>query len=172
MQPIDLTNVSPWICVRSEPHREAVVEANLRRGGFEVYCPRYQRWITHARRRQLVRQPLFPSYLFTRSALGLEAMCSVRRTPGVASLAARDLASAIVSQSVIEAIRAREGADGCVEFQDRFKPGETVQVEGLPLDLQAVFSAREDDHRSKILLSLLGKQHSVTVLTRALSNVA
>jgi transcriptional antiterminator RfaH len=55
---------APWFAVHTQPAREEVAEANLRRFCRAVFCPRYrQRAIIHGYRREVVR-PLFPGYLF------------------------------------------------------------------------------------------------------------
>ena len=161
---------TPWVCVRSEPHCESFAEANLQRAGFEVYCPRYERWISHARRRKMALRPLFPNYLFVRSSLGLDGMGPVKRTPGVSSLAARDLAAAVVPDAILEMVRARENEAGSVEFgTERFQKGEAVRVTaGAFTDFAAVFAETHDERRCRILLSMLGKQHSVLVLSHFL----
>ncbi len=166
--------VSNWICIRTEAHKEAFAESNLKKAGFEVYCPRFERWISHARRRQLVKRPLFPNYLFVRSDAGIEGMGAVKRTPGVSTLAARDLASSVVPDAVIGMVRAREDQSGAVVFQaERFKAGETVRVTAGPFtDFEAVFAESHDERRCRILLSMLGKQHSVLVLSHFLDKAA
>ena len=118
-----------WVCVRSEPHPEFFAEANLQRADFEVYCPRHERLISHARKTALVLRPLFPNYLFVRSASGLIGLGAVRRTPGVSALAARDLPSAVVPDAIIASLRDRENGQGKVQLgADRFFEGEAVRL--------------------------------------------
>ena len=163
-----------WVCVRSEPHREFFAEANLKRAEFEVYCPRYERMISHARKRVLVLRPLFPNYLFVRSARGLFGLGDVKRTPGVSSLAARDLHSALVPDAIIVSLRARENEYGKIQLgADRFRVGEAVRLARGPFaDIEAVFAEKHDERRCRILLSMLGKQHSVMVRSDDLEKVA
>lgn len=163
-----------WVCVRSEPHREFFAEANLQRAHFEVYCPRHERVISHARKTALVLRPLFPNYLFVRSASGLIGLGEVRRAPGVSALAARDLASAVVPDAIIASLRARENGQGKVELDaDRFFEGEAVRLARGPFaDIAAIFAEKHDERRCRILLSMLGKQHSVLVPSKDLEKVA
>ena len=163
-----------WVCVRSEPHREFFAEANLRRADFEVYCPRHERLISHARKRLRVLRPLFPNYLFVRSASGFIGLGAVRRTPGVSALAARDFPSAVVPDAIIASLRARENGHGTVELDaDRFRAGEAVRLARGPFaDIAAIFAEKHDERRCRILLSMLGKQHSVLVLSNELEKVA
>ncbi len=160
--------------MRSEPNREFFAEANLKRSEFEVYCPRYERMISHARKRVLVLRPLFPNYLFVRSAMGLFGLGDVKRTPGVSSLAARDLHSALVPDTIIAGLRARENEYGKIQLgADRFRAGEAVRLARGPFaDIEAVFVEKHDERRCRILLSMLGKQHSVMVLSENLEKVA
>ena len=167
-------SIPHWVCVRSEPNREFFAEANLLRRDFEVYCPRFERMISHARKKVLVLRPFFPNYLFVRSAAGLIGLGDVKRTPGVSSLAARDLHSALVPDPVIAALRARENESGHIQLSaDRFRAGETVRLSRGPfVELEAVFAEKHDDRRCRILLSMLGKQHSVIVLSDHLEKIA
>jgi transcription antitermination factor NusG len=167
-----IENKMIWICVRTELKRETFAQKNLARTGLDIYCPRYERWIAHARRRERVARPLFPNYLFAGSAGGLEAMGHARRTPGVASLAGRDLASAVVPEAVIAFLRARETSSGFVELA-RFVPGDAIKITGGPLQgCAAIFHERQDERRSSILLSLLGRQHAVDVYSADLESAA
>ena len=163
-----------WVCVRSEPHREFFAEANLQRARFEVYCPRYERLISHARKTTLVLRPLFPNYLFVRSASGFIGLGAVRRTPGVSALAARDLPSAVVPDAIIASLRACENGQGTVQLgADRFCKGEAVRLARGPFaDIAAIFAEKHDERRCRILLSMLGKQHSVLVLSKDLEKAA
>ena len=160
--------------MRSEPNREFFAEANLRRTKFEVYCPRYERLISHARKKVLVLRPLFPNYLFVRSAAGLVGLGDVKRTPGVSTLAARNLQSAVVPDAIIDALRAREDGYGKVQLgADRFHVDEAVRLSRGPFaEIEAVFAEKHDERRCRILLSMLGKQHSVIVLSDVLEKVA
>ena len=168
----DKSNKLVWICVRTQPQRETFAQGHLARTGLEIYCPRHRRWVSHARRRELVMRPLFPNYLFAGSDRGLEALGHVRRTPGVASLAARDLAGAVVPDAVIACLRARESGSGFVELK-QFRPGEAVKITGGPFQgVEAIFQEKRDDRRSSILLSLLGRQHSVGVFSADLESAA
>ena len=169
----DIANPT-WVCVRSEPHREFFAEANLERAHFEVYCPRHERLISHARKTVLALRPLFPNYLFVRSASGLIGLGDVRRTPGVSALAARDLPSAVVPDAIIASLRAREDGRGKVELgADRFVEGEAVRLARGPFaDIAAIFAEKQGERRCRILLSMLGKQHSVLVLSKDLEKAA
>ena len=173
LQDKDLS-IPQWLCVRSEPHREFFAEANLKRAEFEVYCPRYERIVSHARKRVLVLKPLFPNYLFVRSSLGLFGLGDVKRTPGVSSFAAGDLHSALVPDKIIMGLRARENEFGKIQLgADRFRVGEAVRLaRGTFADIDAVFSEKHDEQRCRILLSMLGKQHSVLVRLDDLEKVA
>ena len=163
-----------WVCVRSEPRREFLAEANLKRAEFEVYLPRYERIISHARKRVPVLRPLFPNYIFVRSARGMFGLGDVKRTPGVSTLAVRDLQSATVPDAIISGLREREDEHGKILFGvDRFHPGDPVRLSRGPFaEIDAVFAERRDDRRCRILLNMLGKQHYVTVLSEFLEKVA
>ena len=153
------------ICIRKEAQKEAFAESNLKKAVFDVYFPRFERWIFHGLSRLLLKRPLFPNYLFVRSDAGLERMGAVKLTHGVSTLAARVLASSVVPDKVIEMVRARKDQSGLVVFAaERLNVGETVRVMAGPFaDFEAVFVLSHDERCCRILLSMLGKQHSVVM---------
>lgn len=158
-----------WICARTEPHRESFAETQLTQAGLDVYCPRYARWISSGRKKTLVKRPLFASYIFVRTGESPEKLWQIKRTPGIASLAAGTLSSAIVDDAIIAEIRSRE-KDGVIMLGgDRFQAGETVRISGGPLQgVEAIFEAQNDAERCRVLLSLLGSMQSVLILAEFL----
>lgn len=163
---------SYWVCARTEPHREAFAEAQLVHAGLEVYCPRYARWISSGRKKSLVKRPLFASYLFVRTDENPEKIWQIKRLPGIASLASKTISSAIVDDRVIDEIRSREKEGVVILDSDRFKAGETVRISGGPLQgINAIFEARSDAERCRILLSLLGGMQSVLISAELLEKI-
>ena len=53
-----------WYAVQTLPNRENLAVSHLERQGFDVWLPRIERIIRHARQTKRVWRPLFPGYLF------------------------------------------------------------------------------------------------------------
>ena len=50
-----------WFVVQTHYNLEDLALNNIKKSGFEVYCPKYLKTITHARQTKKVLKPLFPS---------------------------------------------------------------------------------------------------------------
>ena len=75
-----------WYVVYAQPHAEARAAEQLGRQGYEAYLPQQRRWLRHARKRELVRRPLFPRYLFVALDLLATRWRPILSTIGVAGL--------------------------------------------------------------------------------------
>jgi len=53
-----------WFVVQTHYNLEDLALNNIKKSGFEVYCPKYLKTITHARQTKKVLKPLFPRYIF------------------------------------------------------------------------------------------------------------
>ena len=98
----------------------------------------------------------------------------VKRTPGVRALAARDLVLSLTPNVVIDLLQTREDQSSSVVFgAERFATGQTMRITSGPFtDFDAVFVGHHDKCRCSIMSSMLGKQHSVLVLSHFLEKAA
>lgn len=155
-----------WYVVQSQPNAEQKALAHLNRQGFGTYMPRYLKRRRHARRVDIVAAPLFPRYLFVSIDLSAQRWRSIFSTVGVSQLVCNSGAPAAISNQVIAALKAREGADGCIHLDNRpnFRVGDKVRVvEGAFLDCLGLYEGMKDSDRVAILLDLLGRKVRVTV---------
>lgn len=161
-----------WYAVYTKTGAESLAEGHLQRQGFKTYLPRYRRERRHARRITQVKAPLFPSYLFVALDLTRDRWKSVNGTHGVRYLVAMGDRPSAVPEGVVEAIRARENAEGLIDLpsQPPFETGEVVQVTAGPLlDQTGIFQCVDDRQRVVVLLNLLGRELSVPVRREAVS---
>lgn len=157
---------SSWYVVCCKPRQELVARENLRRQGFEVYLPQIRvpkrkqnRWVD-------VIDVLFPRYLFVRVDRQRQSTASIRSTRGAIGLVTFGIEPAIVPDSVIEAILAREDAATGLHVAARpvFRPGEKVTLlEGPFAGLEGVFACDDGLKRAVLLIELLGKSNRVRV---------
>ena len=162
-----------WFCARTLPHKERFAEYNLAKNGLTVYCPRYQKWISSARQKQLVSRPLFPGYLFVRQGEDASFLGIVRRSPGIASIIGVNNSYSLLPDAVILNLRHGENDSGYIEInQNKFKKGDKIKLSDERFaDLEGVFEEQDDLRRSIILIKMLGKAHRVKVLTNSLEFV-
>jgi transcriptional antiterminator RfaH len=148
-----------WHAVHTHPHAEEKAAANLARQGFDVFLPRQRRWVRHARKRQIVRRPLFPRYLFVRLDRDATQWRPILSTLGVAGLVCGGDGPATVPAAVIESLRQRE-ATGAFDFiaAQNLEPGDRVRIAEGPLEnVVGRLVGADDDERVHILFEILGR---------------
>ena len=151
-----------WYLVQSKPRNEMRALENLVRQGYETYLPLME--VERLQRGKLLKkmEPLFPRYLFLHLEEGNDNWGPIRSTMGVAGLVRFGQAYAVVSDDVLNAVRART--------QDvkkaLFTPGDSIRVVSGPLlGLEGVFDITDGEQRSFVLLEFMQKQQRVSVST-------
>jgi transcriptional antiterminator RfaH len=154
-----------WYVVHTKPKQEQVAVENLERQGYTTYCPqmiqarhRRQRWIK-------VREPLFPRYLFVSLATGVDNFSPIRSTTGVMNMVKFGENPAIVPQQAITAIQQQEAVFSSEDSSTpNWKAGDTVHVVDGPFaGLKGIFKKQNTEERVIILLSILGRENSITI---------
>jgi transcriptional antiterminator RfaH len=154
-----------WYVLQTQPHAEARADEHLRRQGFTTFLPQLLKRRSHARKRDLVRRPLFPRYMFVRIDTARQHWQAIRSTFGVVSLVGGDNGPCPVRDGVVEALRARQGKDGFFRAEDRkFSPGEAICVlDGIFASTMGSFEAMNDHERVSVLLEILGRRVRVVL---------
>ncbi len=149
-----------WYVAQTQVHSEERARVNLERQGFHTYLPRYRRERCHARRREVVRAPLFPGYIFVRLDLSDSPWRSINGTFGVNHLICRGEQPTAVQEDIIEQIAARENDEGLIVLQPRaFRKGDSLRVvSGALTDCLGLFEKMADRDRVILLLDLLGRK--------------
>ena len=149
-----------WYIAQTQIRSEERAHLNLERQGFEAYLPCYARERRHARRREVVRAPLFPGYIFVRFDLEAARWRSINGTLGIAQLICNGERPAAVPEGVVEEIAARENNDGLIVISPRaFQRGEALRiVSGALADCFGLFEKMADRDRVVLLLDLLGRK--------------
>ena len=149
------------------------VQKKVLKNGLTVYCPRYQKWISSARQKQLVARPLFPGYLFVRQSENASFLGILRRSPGISTIIGANNSFSLLPETVIVSLKKRETEAGYIEIdQNKFKKGDKIKISDERFaDLEGVFEEPDDLRRSIILIKMLGKAHRVKVLTNSLEFV-
>lgn len=157
--------MTAWFVVRAKTGAEERAVWHLNNQGFETYLPRYRKQVRHARKTSTVLKPLFPGYVFVNMDLGRQRWRSVNGTMGVISLVQFGDEPAPLPQAMIDAIRAREDAEGAVSVaRDDLKKGDRVRVrEGAFADYMAILDEVSDDKRVFLMLDLMGREVRVSV---------
>lgn len=149
-----------WFAVYTRPRAEATAQEHLRRQGYEVYLPRFQKYRRHARRVDVVNRPLFPRYLFV-AFDKMQRWRPILSTVGVCDIVRQGNAPSMLPTSLIVEIQSREqnGWFDQISPLARFKPGDAVRVAIGPFsDMVGRFCGMADAERVYVLLELLGRQ--------------
>jgi transcription antitermination factor NusG len=153
-----------WFVVNTQPHKEALVGANLRRQGFEVNLPQVARVVRHARSTRRVLRPLFPRYLFIRLDLASQRWRPVLGTVGVTTLIMDGERPRAVPAGVVEALVEAADGSGGFDFRNRLRVGETVRFLAGPFaDRLGRLVAMRDRERVGVLIEILGSDRVVAV---------
>lgn len=157
--------MNQWHAVFCKPRGEETAEANLEKQGYVVYLPRLLNRFWRAGKRVQRIEPLFPRYLFLRQPDEGQSLAPVRSTLGVTGLVRFGGQPAVVSEELIEALRAREEpANGTRVHRVIFRPGVPVRfAEGPFAGLDAIFDKEAGADRVMVLLEMLGKTNRLQV---------
>ena len=147
-----------WYAVQTQPNRENLAVAHLERQGFNVWLPRIERIIKHARQAKSVRRPLFPGYLFVNLDLETARWRAINGTVGVSRIVSFGQLPSVVDSAFMTALKAMENIDGLVEADhDDLKFGQDVEILSGPMAGQiGKLLSLNAGNRVTVLLQMLG----------------
>lgn len=161
-----------WYAVHCKPRQDERAEAHLRSQGFEIFRP-----LVRARRRQregyrICIESMFPRYLFIRLDDIAEDWSPIRSTRGVADLVRWGGCVPWIPERVIDDLRARLDANGCVDLCPEFAPNQRVRItEGPFAGYEALFQARSGQERVVVLLNIMQQTQRVQLPEQAIARV-
>lgn len=152
-----------WLLVATKPRSEFVARQHLERQGFEVCLPQ----ITLRKRKQgtwqQVTEPLFPGYLFVGVVLGEQDISPIRSTVGCLQVVRFGGELVPLSDGVMQLLLTYETAPR--QGSPTFSEGQAVRIESGPFaGLDAVFHQHKGADRVEVLMAVLGKVRTVTLL--------
>ena len=147
-----------WYAVQTQLNRENLAVSHLERQGFDVWLPRIERIIRHARQTRRVRRPLFPGYLFINLDLETARWRSINGTVGVSQIVSFGQVPSVVDAAFVTALKATENMDGLVEADHYdLKLGQDVEILSGPMVGKIGKLLRLDPgNRVTVLLQMLG----------------
>ena len=166
--------MTQWYVVYTQANSEQLAVQHLARQGFQTLLPTYKCLRSHARRREVVRRPLFPRYLFVALDPTEQRWRPILSTVGVSDLVRLGSKPSPLPLGLAEEITERAAVG---EF-DRLSPleglrkGDDVEVlDGPFADMVGRFIGLTDNERVLVLLDFLGRQVKAT-LSRVAVNPA
>lgn len=150
-----------WYVVHTQANREHTAASHLERQGFEVYLPRYQKTLNHARSVRQVARPLFRRYLFVRVNTKMQRWRSINGTIGVSYLITNGEQPIPTPVGVVESIKGREDDKGLVMMLPPvYAIGQRLDVLEGPMAASTVFFQKFSDNNKRVLvlLEMLGRK--------------
>ena len=137
-----------------------------------TYCPEIERTISHARRKQVVRRPLFPGYCFVGTDPLVTQWRPILSTFGVRRIVRFGEQMGYLPPNFIAALRAREINGLVCRPPSPFGPGESVRIkEGAFEGVVAQILEIGENDRIKVLLELLQLPVKIDVNVRDLAKI-
>jgi transcription elongation factor/antiterminator RfaH len=154
-----------WYAIYTKAKEEDRADYNLSAWGVETFAPRVKerRGKSQFGPSHSIK-PLFSRYIFAR--FDAETMLhKISFTRGVHSVVSFSDKPAVVEDEAVEFIKARVGADGYINLEEAFEPGDEVTIhDGSLRGLKGVFDRRlKDRDRVLILLTDVNYQASIIV---------
>ena len=163
-----------WYVAQVLSQKEGYAAEHLARQGFQTFFPRFSRASSRAGKRGAVLAPLFPGYIFVKFDIKVDRWLAVNSTRGVIRLVGPRLsAPSAVSADLIALLMSRCSGGILDKLPDYIRAGDHIQISAGPLSGQiAQIESFDDRGRVKVLLSMLGAEHSVAVTADQLAPVA
>ena len=156
--------MSNWYLIHTKIRQERMALDHLERQGFECFLPLILAEKLRRGALQVVREPLFPRYLFIRLGTGLESQSwsPIRSTTGVSRLVSFGQVPAKIDDELVGELRAQSEASEVV--LRHFEPGEQVVVTDGPfVGVEAIYQMPDAEGRVMVLLNILSKQVKMSV---------
>lgn len=155
-----------WVAVCTQPNREMLAIDNLRRQGYEIYCPMLEKTRRHARKTDIVKRPLFPGYVFVSLDRMTQGIRSIHSTFGVRHLVKFGDSPAELPQKFITELKSREinGVIPSPPLEKDFPHGSNVIIkDGIFKDLMATVLSCQPQGRLIVLMDLLKRSVRISV---------
>ena len=157
-----------WHLLMTKPRQEKVAKLNLTQQAYGVFLPHHQ-----VRKRQktgytVVREPLFPRYIFIQLSQTQSNWAPIRSTRGVANIVRFGLDVGVVPNELIAALKLSEEAHfahiTAKDAAPSFKQGERVRIlEGVMAGYEGIFASSSNEERVHILLDIANKHTKLTL---------
>ena len=159
-----------WYVAKIKPHTESTVELSLSIYGVESYAPK----IVVLKGGRQAMEPLFPGYAFVCVDTESDLWRRVRWAQGVSYFLPSQRYPVPIGDAFVSDLRAKVGHWNGDGWTTAFGKGDPVRIEKGPLcGLDAIFQRNvPGKQRCEVLISLVGKDHRVTVDGKGLRALA
>lgn len=160
-----------WYVIKCKPRQEYRALENLERQNYSCYLPELDVERLNRQCKLVVKEPLFPSYLFINLNNLEQNWYPIRSTRGVSHIVRFNEFPTAVSDELVESIRSRIETDR--PKVSYLQPGERVRiVEGSFNHLEAIFLANDGDERVMLLMNILHQEQRLSFPVTSVRKVA
>jgi len=152
-----------WYAVYAQVRHEGRVHSRLLAKSFECLFPQMERWSRRRDRRKKIQVPIFPGYLFVRSALDNQEHVRILQTPGVVSLVRNKDGPLPVPENQIESLKTLLGSKEALTSYPYLRTGMYVRVVNGPLCGCEGILVRKRTGKSRLVVAIDIIQQAVCV---------
>lgn len=151
-----------WYAAHTQPRAELKAAERLQEQGFGVFAPQLAKRVRHARRISIVRQPLFPRYVFVAIDVSLQPWPRINGTPGVVRLITAGERPVSVPRGLVESLMAAEASGLASEQSRTFQVDEHARIlDGPFADFVGQIRSIDEKGRVDLLLQIMGRSVSL-----------
>lgn len=153
-----------WYALHTKSKFENVVSEGLSRKSIEVFLPKVLVRSKRRDRKQMIRVPLFPGYLFVKTDLNPAEHLEIVKTSGAVQLVGSMSGPVSVPSENIESLKIMVAGDEEVITDGFFQEGDRVMVVAGPFSgMKGTFIRYKGKGRVAIYISVFGQSASVEV---------
>ena len=153
-----------WYVLHTRSRFEQVVFEGLERKSLEAFLPRMTVMSKRRDRRLKIRIPLFPGYVFVKSALNPPERLEIVKTVGVVRLVGNRDGPVLVEDEAIDSLRIMVTGDNPIATGTRLRKGDRVMVvEGPFIGVIGTFVRYRGAGRVVVSVEALGQYAAVDV---------
>jgi transcription termination/antitermination protein NusG len=147
-------NDAKWYAVHTRSRFEQKVFDGLQGKDIEVFLPRVQMMSRRKDRRQKIRVPMIPGYVFVQSILTPEEYYPIVQTPGVVRIIGTQGKPVPANQDEIDSLMILDDTDRTVQNREYMKKGDRVMVMEGPFKGLVGFYVHHKGKADRVVISI------------------
>jgi transcription termination/antitermination protein NusG len=148
--------VAEWYALQTRPRHEKAVKYSLESSGIETFLPVSPQIRSWSDRRKVVEFPLFPGYIFARTAWSMQARVRVFQTNGVIAFVGPRKEATPIPEQQIDAVRSLIGSQAECRPHPYLTVGQRVRIRNGALQgLEGILVRVAGDHTLVVSVDLI-----------------
>lgn len=155
---------SMWYTIHTRSRFENVVLDQLTKKSFEAFLPKMKKPSKRKDRRVVLDVPIFPGYLFVKTALDPNTHLAILKSTGVVRLLGSSIGPMPVPDESLASLRIMVGAEQEIFTGPTFSEGDLVMVTRGPFEgMTGIFHEHLGQGRVVVNMDLLGQSAAVHI---------